>query len=146
MSISLLNDVPWQCGHFTLFGSAASASDVYQASAPARANSFSTSRFTAGSISGLPQVAHKNTAIGTPQIRCREMHQSGRVAIMFEMRPSPQAGSHLTLLISSSARERKVPHAIGVSIEMNHCSVARKMIGLWQRQQCGYECSIFSVC
>ena len=26
---------------------------------------------------------------------------------------------------------------MGVSIEMNHCSVARKMIGLWQRQQCG---------
>ncbi len=27
---------------------------------------------------------------------------------------------------------------------MNHCSVARKMMGLWQRQQLGYECSIFS--
>ena len=26
---------------------------------------------------------------------------------------------------------------IGVSMPMNHCSVARKMIGLWQRQQCG---------
>ena len=35
---------------------------------------------------------------------------------------------------------------MGVSMEMNHCSVARKMMGLWQRQQCGYECSSFSEC
>ena len=75
-------------------------------------------------------------------MRCREMHQSGRVAIMFEMRSSPHAGSHSTCLISSSARWRKVvslPSAvfIGVSMPMNHCSVARKITGLWQRQQCG---------
>ncbi len=80
--------------------------------------------------------------MGTPQTRCREMHQSGRVAIMFDMRSSPQDGSHFTCLISSSVRERSVrlrPHAggMGVSIEMNHCSVARKITGLWQRQQCG---------
>ena len=35
--------------------------------------------------------------IGTPQTRWREMHQSGRVAIMFEMRSSPQAGIQWTL-------------------------------------------------
>ena len=82
--------------------------------------------------------------MGTPQMRWREMHQSGRVAIMLEMRSSPQAGSHFTLRISSSARLRSVPPGSSPSIEMNHCSVARKMMGLWQRQQCGYECSIFS--
>ena len=44
-----------------------------------------------------------------------------------------------------TARVRSVPPPGSFpSIEMNHCSVARKMIGLWQRQQCGYECSIFS--
>ena len=69
--------------------------------------------------------------MGTPQMRCREMHQSGRVAIMLEMRSSPHAGSHFTFLISSSVRLRSVPPpSIGVSIEMNHCSVARKMMGL----------------
>ena len=36
--------------------------------------------------------------MGTPQTRWREMHQSGRVAIMLEMRSSPQAGIHLHLL------------------------------------------------
>src|SRR5262245_24646815 len=137
MSISFLNEVPLQWEHFFPAGSSAPASEVYQASAPARAKNFSTSRFTAGSSNGLPHFSQRNTAMGTPQMRWREMHQSGRVAIMFEMRPSPQAGSHFTLLISARARERKVPPSIGVSIEMNHCSVARKMMGLWQRQQCG---------
>ena len=33
--------------------------------------------------------------IGTPQTRWREMHQSGRAAIMLEMRSSPQAGIQL---------------------------------------------------
>ena len=46
--------------------------------------------------------------MGTPQMRWREMHQSGRVAIMLEMRSSPQAGSQMTCSISSSARWRKV--------------------------------------
>ena len=68
--------------------------------------------------------------MGTPHTRWREMHQSGRVAIMLEMRSSPHAGSHLTFLISSSVRLRSVPPCMGVSIEMNHCSVARKITGL----------------
>ena len=29
---------------------------------------------------------------------------------------------------------------------MNHCDVARKITGLWQRQQCGYECWNASRC
>src|SRR6185312_2297318 len=124
-----------------------SASDVYQASAPDLANSSTTFLFTCGSLRAWLQAVQTNFAIGTPQTRWREMVQSGRVATMFEIRSSPQAGSHLTFLISSNARLRNVPPpGIGVSIEMNHCSVARKMTGLWQRQQCGYECSVFSVC
>ena len=80
--------------------------------------------------------------MGTPQMRWREMHQSGRVATMLVMRSSPQAGSQLTRLISSRARWRKVvipPLAAGMAVSMsiNHCSVARVMTGLWQRQQCG---------
>ena len=71
--------------------------------------------------------------MGTPHTRWREMHQSGRVATMLEMRSSPQAGIHFTCLIASSACSRKSFR----SMPMNHCSVARKMVGLWQRQQCG---------
>ena len=31
----------------------------------------------------------------------------------------------------------EVGSGMGVSMSMNHCSVARMMTGLWQRQQCG---------
>ena len=68
-------------------------------------------------------------------MRWREIHQSGRVAIMLAMRSSPQLGSQRTFLISSSARARNVAaepsgFSIGVSMLMNHCSVARKITGL----------------
>ena len=62
------------------------------------------------------------------------------------MRSSPHDGSHFTFLISvQGSRSQRIvlsdASGIGVSIEMNHCSVARKITGLWHRQQCGYECS-----
>src|SRR5438445_7358611 len=142
ISVSLLNLVPPHLPHLATAASA-SASDVYQASAPKRPKKSITLRLSAGSFSGLPQPSHKNTAIGTPQTRWREMHQSGRVAIMLEMRSSPHAGSQCTFLISSSARCRKVLPSTLPSMLMNHCSVARKITGLWHRQQWGYECSIF---
>src|SRR5438046_5514578 len=145
ISVSLLNLVPPHLPHLAPAASA-SASDVYQASAPKRPKKSITLQLSAGSFCGLPQPSHRNTPMGTPQTRWREMHQSGRVAVMLEMRSSPHAGSHFTFLISSSVRLRSVPPGIGVSIEMNHCSVDRKMTGLWQRQQCGYECSTFSAC
>src|ERR1017187_5971619 len=142
MSVSLSNFVPPQCGPFVPAGRIVSDSDVNQASAPERANNSTTLRLMALSLSGLPQLSQRKTAIGTPQTRCLEMHQSGRVAIMFESRSSPHDGSHFTCLISSSVRVRSVssfdfPPGIGVPMEINHCSVARKITGLWQRQQCG---------
>src|SRR5215469_11727475 len=150
MSVSFSNLVLLQCGHWVPGGKIVSDSGVNQASAPDLRKSSTTFWLMALSFSGLPQAAHRSTAMGTPQTRCREMHQSGRVSIMFDIRSSPQDVSHFTLLISSSVRERSVwflplPPGMGVSIEMNHCSVARKITGLWQRQQCGYECSVFSV-
>ena len=91
-------------------------------------------------MSGFRHPAQRKTAIGTPQIRCREIHQSGRDETMFEMRSCPQPGSHFTWAISSRARSRNVViepsvRTIGVSMPINHCSVARKMTGRWQRQQ-----------
>ncbi len=58
--------------------------------------------------------------MGTPQTRCREMHQSGRVAIMFERRSSPQAGSHFTCLISSSVRVRRVSFSASTARPAGH--------------------------
>ncbi len=89
---------------------------------------------TAGSFSGCRHLRQRKTAMGTPQIRWREMHQSGREDTMLAMRSCPHWGSHFTRPISSSARWRKVvtePSAwvMGVSMPINHCSVARKMTG-----------------
>src|SRR5580700_9355487 len=153
MSVSFSNLALLQWGHFMPAGRIASDSDVNQASAPELANSSTTLRLIAWSLSGLPQLSQRKTAMGTPQTRCREMHQSGRVAIIFESRSSPHDGSHFTCLMASRVRVRSVPFSeprlpdppgMGVSMEINHCSVARKITGLWQRQQCGYECSVFS--
>src|SRR4029079_7697273 len=83
--------------------------------------------------------------IGTPQARWREIHQSGRPETMLRIRSRPHDGTHVTSLsIALSAEWRSVSPARlgrGASIRMNHCDVARKITGLWQRQQCGYECA-----
>jgi hypothetical protein len=55
---------------------------------------------------GWLQFSQRKTAMGTPQMRCRLMHQSGRVAIMLVMRSLPHAGSQTTLSISSMASWR----------------------------------------
>src|ERR1051325_12173566 len=94
MSVSFSNFVPPQCGHFVPARKRLSDSGVNQESAPDFLKSSTTLRLTAFSLSGLPQPSHRNTAIGSPHTRCREMHQSGRVSIMFDNRSSPHAGSH----------------------------------------------------
>src|SRR5215831_2132745 len=131
MSVSLSNFAPPQCGQVVPAGRTESDSGVNHASAPERANNSTNLRLTSWLLSGLPHFSHRKTAIGTPHTRCREMHQSGRVAIMFDSRSSPHDGSHVTCLISSRVRVRKVPPpSIGVSMEINHCSVDRKITGL----------------
>src|SRR5439155_26971275 len=121
MSVSFLNFVPLHWAHL-LPTASPSASGVYHESAPARAKSSITLRFTLGSLRGWLQPSHRNTAMGTPQTRWREMNQSGRVANMLEMRSSPQEGSHFTFLMSSSVRLGSVPPFRGVSMELNHWS------------------------
>ncbi len=100
--------------------------------------SFSTRAATRSSSSGVrgcssPVSTCVNSASGTPQTRWREMHQSGRSAIMFEMRCSPQAGIQCTLRDLPSALARSP----ACSMLMNHCGVARKITGVLCRQQCG---------
>jgi hypothetical protein len=72
--------------------------------------------------------------IGTPQVRCREMHQSGRPEIMLWMRSRPQDGTHSTSFsMAARARWRRA----FFSMDTNHWVVARKMTGFLQRQQWG---------
>ena len=55
-----------------------------------------TARLVARILMQLAAGFAEKDGDGNPQMRWREMHQSGRVAIMLEMRSSPQAGSQRT--------------------------------------------------
>src|SRR5260370_6087158 len=123
MSVSLRKRVAPQPGHLVPGGRICSASRVYQESEPSRANNSTTALLTSLDSSNLPQASQKKTAMGTPQTRWREMHQSGRVAILLEIRSSPPAGIHCTFLISALARCRSVLLPTGASLERKHSSV-----------------------
>ena len=69
---------------------------------------------------------------GTPQLRWRLMHQSGRPAIMSRRRALPFSGKKLVSSIARSARLRSVSGALSLvntpspsSMRMNHCAAAR---------------------
>ena len=86
-----------------------------------------------------PVSLWRNTVIGTPQARWRDTTQSGRVSIMPVMRFSPCGGTQRVSSIAFSARVRSVTRlpSIGLSMAMNHCGVARKITGFFDRQECG---------
>ncbi len=88
------------------------------------------------SVSGWssPVSLFTKRQIGTPQVRWREMHQSGRVATIASMRFCPHDGIHCTPLMASRDFSRR---CCALSMLMNHCGVARKMIGVLWRQQWG---------
>ena len=149
MSRSRSNSVPPHAGHVRPSGTNSPIGRSYHASAPCTSNTAAARSTSAGVRRASPHFVQSSAGIGTPQARCREMHQSGLCAIMFDSRSRPHDGSHSTSRsTASSARARSVESVRprGPSILMNHCEVARKMTGLWQRQQCGYECWNTSWC
>ena len=88
---------------------------------------------TAWSRKTSPVVLSTKIAIGTPQARWREMHQSGRLSTIEPMRFLPCDGNQRVASIAASAFSRK-PF---FSMPMNHCGVARKITGALERQECG---------
>ena len=107
---------------------------VYQASAPSAANAAAMRSTTSGSRSAWPVCRFTNTAIGTPQARWRETHQSGLLSIIERMRLRPRSGTQRVASIAASAFSRRCQ---APSIGMNHCAVARKISGAFDRQECG---------
>ena len=107
---------------------------VYQASVPRSSNAAAIRSTTSGSRSTSPVALCTNTAIGTPQARWREMHQSGRLSTMPRMRfrPGTAPSGWPRSRPAPSSRRRPAP-----SIGMNHCGVARKISGALERQECG---------
>ena len=58
------------------------------------------------------------------------------------MRFWPCSGTQRVTVMACSARARRVSprFTMSLSIAMNHCGVLRKMIGFFERQECGYWC------
>ena len=82
-------------------------SSEYQQSAPC--SSTKSAVLCISSIaSGCSSLVCRSTnrAMGTPQVLCREIHQSGRFSTIPLMRSSPQPGTQRTLFMASSALER----------------------------------------
>src|SRR3954466_692316 len=138
--ISRSNVVPPHVPQVRPAGMNSSVGRSYHASAPYRSNTLAVFSTSAAEVIASPHLVQSTAGIGTPQTRWREMHQSGRCATMLYMRSWPHAGTQRTWLsIAFFAASRKVwPVFTGApSSAMNHCEVARKITGLWQRQQCG---------
>ena len=139
---------PAAAGHVSPAGTNSSIGRSYHASAPCSSNTFAACSTISAVRIASPQLVQSSAGIGTPHARWREMHQSGRLATMLKMRSWPHGGIHSTSLsIAWSAASRSVcgerPSGVTTgspSIRMNHCDVARKITGLWHRQQCGYVC------
>ena len=88
---------------------------------------------TASSRRGSPERLSTKTAIGTPQARWRDTHQSGRVSIMPCRRFCPEAGTKRVASMAASA----VARSPVFSMLMNHWGVLRKMSGALERQEWG---------
>ena len=125
----------------------------YHASAPYSSKTDAARSTSAGVRIASPHLVQSTAGIGTPQARWREMHQSGRFDSMLKRRSRPHAGIHVTS--RSMASSAGLPQRLrcrprrstgSPSIRMNHCDVARKITGLWQRQQCGYWCAKSARC
>src|ERR1700678_2783754 len=133
MSLSFRNSVEPQRAQATPGPMRSAAERSYQTSEVGSRKSCTTRSRTLGSVIGSWHFSQENATMGTPQTRWREMHQSGREAIILDMRSSPHSGFHFTSLMAFKVRARRSLR----SMPTNHCSVARKMVALWQRQQCG---------
>ena len=75
--------------------------------------------------------SNRRPAAARPRCAAARCTQSGRDSTVPEMRFSPQAGIQLTSSIAARAFARRS------SMRMKNCSTARKMIGVFERQQCG---------
>src|ERR1700730_17652829 len=96
MFISRADDDPPHDGHVSPAGMNSAVGRSYHASAPYRSNTAAVCSTSAAVTIASPQLVQSTAGIGTPQARWREIHQSGRSAIMLEMRSWPHAGTHLT--------------------------------------------------
>ena len=79
----------------------------YHASAPCSRNTAAALSAIGAVSTASPHFTQSTAGIGTPQARCREMHQSGRLASISVRRSSPHAGIQRTCFTASTAFSRR---------------------------------------
>src|SRR4030043_2390016 len=122
-SFSNLAEPHW--AHFVPSGRSSLTLLLNQELEPSRENRSATRSVISAEASMAPQDRHSKAGMGTPHLRCRDIHQSGRALTILAMRSSPQGGIQFTVLIASRAFCLRQLW----SMEMNHWEVARKMTG-----------------
>src|SRR5580765_94054 len=98
-----------QVGHTRSDGTKSSVGRSYHESAPYCSKTLAVFATSDGVVIAVPHLVQSTAGIGTPHTRWREMHQSGRCAIMLYIRSWPHRGCHCTWLsMLSSALCRSV--------------------------------------
>jgi hypothetical protein len=95
---------------------------------------------TEAAVRNTEPSGRRNAGIGKPQARWREMHQSGRDSSIPSSRFCPHSGTKRIRSwadSSASSRSARPSRASGRSTAMNHCSVQRKITGVFERQSWG---------
>src|SRR5581483_6547648 len=82
MSFSRSNDVDPHFAQVNPGGTNSSVGRSYHASAPYTSKIVAVRSTMSVLVTASPHLVHDSAAIGTPQTRWREMHQSGRFATM----------------------------------------------------------------
>ena len=139
MSVSFWNSVPEQRAHTAPSGLSCSRGSCHQASTPPCSMAAAALSKISGRASGSPHSMQRSTVMGVPQDRWREMHQSGTpgdhgVDAVAALGGHPGGAVH--------ALQAQLPQGLALpgsssSMVMNHCSVARKKMGVLVRQQWG---------
>jgi len=100
-------------------------------------NHFTTLRRAFEILEARPARITIKTMIAHPQTLART-HQSGRFSIISYRRSSAQAGIHLTPWILEGFLAQGFLFSVSGLVHFDEPLLgARKITGLWQRQQCG---------
>jgi len=110
----------------------AALSRLQASTPPAATTSIARSMMAIVSGCSSPLSLCRKKGSGTPQLRWRLMHQSGRLAIMSRKRARPLSGKKAVASMAASAVWRSVFGALSLvntpvpsSMRMNHCAAAR---------------------
>src|SRR4029453_18481139 len=96
MFISFSNADSPHGGHVSPGGRKSTTGRSYHEWAPWSSKMLAACRTSSELVIASPHRVQSTAGMGTPHARWREMHQSGRLKTMLEMRSCPHDGTHFT--------------------------------------------------